>query len=553
MPKVQAYGAPQVQEQSLPNVSQNITVRPTLAQGIAEGIRNIGGDVAAVQEAGQRMREEDNAAKTKQAVSAFRKRMNEEMYLNEGAYYSLQGQAAYEGYKTASTRLEDIQREMTDDMDTDVANLFKAASQQYIDSELDTMSRHAAQGRMSWMNDQDNAIVEQAQMDGSLRYDNTTPYESQIKKANSNLAKRNGWSPERLELENEKAISGMYVTAIDNILEQDPLSARDYYDAHKQEILPNLRDDIERKITTQRNDAIVRAGASEVYDLFGRDMKGAREYIRENFEGENQDGVMNRYNTRAAQAEQEYKKGVEDTFDWAVKKIWQGGSIDDIPMEQQDVLQREGLWDQVGSEFAKAAKGVQQDNDYQWLQNEYWSKSPQEQNQIPLLEIKKHTDFETYQSIYESRQKLEAPDITQTENNYIRTRLEGIGVDLNDVDNKNNREKVDAFYRELERRVGAEKVRTGGPVDETRRREIIDQITADVDLEPDRWWGPVPRFGTTYVDIPLLEALTPNNLQEISKETGVPDYVIPDIIQALQDYGIPVTPDSIAEAYKAGQ
>lgn len=260
MPRVQPLQQ-RVAPQATPNVQQQRNTQGAFGQDIAEGLGNV---AEVVDQRARQIQEQDTVAKVKSATSQFRKKVNEEFYLSDEGFYRQGGQNAYESYQPAQNRLNELKKEIGADLDPQASRAFGNTIQGYIDSELDAMSRHAAEGRMQWLNQQDEAVLETAQEDGSLRWSQNDVYAEQITATVENLAQRNGWAPEKTELEKEKALTGMHATALDNILVQNPERAQDYFEAHKDSISPNMHDEIQTKINDQVNALWVQSNADEI-------------------------------------------------------------------------------------------------------------------------------------------------------------------------------------------------------------------------------------------------------------------------------------------------
>lgn len=245
MPVVQTYDSPQVRNNALPDTRQRLDSRGAFGEAISIGLQDAASVAGAIQE--DRQKQEDAAA-IKQATSQLRKDINQLTYLDEGAYYNLQGKAAYDGYQVALSEIEKRQQAIGETLTPRQRDQFAQVAMQYVDREADAMSRHAAQGRTTWMNEQDESTILLAQEDGSLRWNQNEEYAGQITKSIQNLAKRNGWTPEKTQLAVTEKLSAMHKSAIDNILVQNPKMAKDYFEQHKESIAPSMRDDIQALI-----------------------------------------------------------------------------------------------------------------------------------------------------------------------------------------------------------------------------------------------------------------------------------------------------------------
>lgn len=266
MPKVQTVTGPSIQANSVGNVSQRIDSRGAAGEGIARGLNDAAGEVEKIS---LDIKQRDDAATVKQVMTNFRKDMNRRQFEDEDAYYSRQGEDAYKTVSTHQIELEKIRKGYMEGLNRDQREAFTRISQQYLDSEFEQMSKHALKGRTSWLNQQDEALIEQSQVDGSLRWSDNEGYSKQIAAAVENLGARNGWPPEKRESEKVKALSAMHKTSIDNIIQQAPEQAEVYFIDHKDEIHPSLHDDIKKAIKDQNDKVWAMDEANKIRETGG--------------------------------------------------------------------------------------------------------------------------------------------------------------------------------------------------------------------------------------------------------------------------------------------
>lgn len=266
MPKVETYDTPQVEAAPARTPLQRFNTSGAFGEAVARGGFNLAANM-------ERIQAEDDNAMTKERISKYRDFSRARLYGDDDAFFNRKGRAAYDSRDKIRQELEGHVKELSKDLSPRQQRLFKSAAQQYVDRDLDGISKHSATARIDWLNGQDTATILSAQEDGSLYWNDNDAYATQIRKSLSNIAQRNGWSPEKREMEEKKYISAMHLSSIDNILQQNPREASEYFTKHRDDILPSLRDDVQKKIDDQ-TDAIwaqgeadrIRAGAGTLSD-----------------------------------------------------------------------------------------------------------------------------------------------------------------------------------------------------------------------------------------------------------------------------------------------
>jgi hypothetical protein len=262
MPKVETYSLPTVAPRSMGNPTQRLDSRGAFGEAIGEAL---GQNAKILTDVALDIKQKDDEATVKQAVSELRNGINKRTYLDEDGYYNRQGQAAYKSYPEMQRELTEMRRKTGESLTPDQQRAYSQLSQQYLDREFDSMSKHAAKGRRTWQNEQDESIILQAQEDGSLRWSDNVAEAGQIRKAVDNLANRNGWSPERKEAETEKYLSGLHKSAIDNMIAgKHYAAAKQYWADNNAEVAGSLHDEIVAKLEGSANAAEAQAVADEI-------------------------------------------------------------------------------------------------------------------------------------------------------------------------------------------------------------------------------------------------------------------------------------------------
>jgi len=211
-----------------------------------------------------KMRREDEQARVKQRLTESHREMNELLYLGDDAYYNRRGQDAYESYNDMGATLEEVKSRYMDGLSPRQQQAFAQLMDDSITSELNQMAVHSSRERVDWLNGQDEAIINQAQTDGALRYFNNEDQAMQIEATINTLGQRNGWSPEERAQKLDESLTTMHMEAVNNLLERDPVLAGEYFEANKDKINGTFHDDIQEKITQRENVDWVESRAQEL-------------------------------------------------------------------------------------------------------------------------------------------------------------------------------------------------------------------------------------------------------------------------------------------------
>jgi hypothetical protein len=257
MPKVTEYGTPQVRQQPLRTPLQQFDSRGAFGESLAAGLS----DVAATLE---RVREEDDRTLVKEKLAEYRAFSSQRSYQDEDAYYRRQGKAAYDSLEGNKKELADFRRELGKDLTPQQLRMFNLVSQDYIDRDYEGLAKHAFKGREQWQNETDVNGIELAKQELALNWTDAGTYVKQIKKINSDMAKRNGWPDEKREVNEIAALTAAHRTAIENIVKQSPTAANAYYEQHKDDIHPDQRDEIVELLETGTRTNWVMTAADQI-------------------------------------------------------------------------------------------------------------------------------------------------------------------------------------------------------------------------------------------------------------------------------------------------
>lgn len=529
MPVVERYNSPQVTNRALPDTSANLSTRGAFGSQLGSGLMQAAGTAQAI---GLDMQQQDDMAAIKEATSAYRKEVNDVTFLSEGAYYNLQGKAAYDGFKPTETELEKRRSKIAEGLSPRQRDQFMDISGQYIDRELDSMSRHAAKGRSTWLNEQDESTIILAQQDGSLRWNDADEYSKQIKGSVANLAKRNGWTPERTEIETESRLTAMHKSALDNILVQDPKSAPEYFKKHMDEISPSVRDDIQKVIDGQLNAQWVQDNSDEIR-IGGGGLTARMSKVRELTKDDPE-----RRKLLTSQIEHDYRleKAAEseaqaDAYDQAAQMALDGMSGNDIRFKNPT------LWNQLsGSQRISLSKGTDAKTDLRaWYEyNGLKTQDPQKAMDYILENPDKFSYADTKSAISDFNKPAKPPKNIITDKAAFDTSMEGlIGKEPTDGKARQNWNRqynvlVGAYQQRMEDYKEANNIESVPAQD---RRKILDEFQIEM-LRKDTLFG--------------VDWLNPD--EEVSLN-DIPVDELEAIRNEVEKQGFPVTPENILKTY----
>lgn len=269
MPKVPTYDSQQVQTRALPNVQQRVDTRGAFGQQFSNSLVNAGQQVFDI---GLKIKREDDEAAIKDAVTQTRSAINKVQYEGDDAYFGKKGENAYKDLIPGQERLEEIRKEHSKNLTPEQAKKYNEIMADYLVREKEGMSKYALGERRSWQNEQDEALVIQAQKDAMLRWNDTEPYEDQIRSGINNIAARNGWSPEKRKLKIEESLSTLHVSNIENLIQQDPDVAEDYFKKHGDNISPQLHGKIRDNLDEAQDDKWSLKEADRIFANFESDV-----------------------------------------------------------------------------------------------------------------------------------------------------------------------------------------------------------------------------------------------------------------------------------------
>lgn len=376
MPRIPVYEVPQVESRALPGVRQSSVASPSLFGASAEqeiatgkGLLNAGTGIAA---AANLMQERENADLLFRAETALK---DEYLTYEEDVRNNRHGQKAWGLTRDTEKFFADQEKKHSSILTNDVQRqLFNRSVAKLRQSAVGSLSAFEAGERRKSLEESANAsIVGSINLaaanaaewyakppapatqpagqatttigpDGAPEVNVNTPVEvtaardpiTGLKRDILNrvqvLADINGWSPERKQFEEQKHLTNLHKQVIQNLTDEAPAKAREYFEANKAEINGAEYDGITKVLKVGETKQAAFEFTSKNLDAgltLEQQLEAARDFFKD--EPEKRDAAIHEIKTRAAEGEVIKQRGQRDAGDAAWKVVAAGGSTAQIP------------------------------------------------------------------------------------------------------------------------------------------------------------------------------------------------------------------------------
>lgn len=245
-----------------------------------------------------------------------------------------------------------------DGFDNDVQRrLFEPMFTRMREQSIDTASRYEGQERRVSLEQSAQASIATAINVAAASHENDAAIDS----ARGTVLERigvqadiNGWTPERVALEQSTQLTNLHRQVLQAMVDKDPERAREYFAAHKDEIAGAERDGVEqivrlgglRALAQRESDKLMTAGMTEAETL---------RTARDKFEGEERDQIEQRIKTQFAERDAAKQKREREVSD-AAWNIFARGGLSAIPTALLDELDGRTLQSMKSAESGVEAK-----------------------------------------------------------------------------------------------------------------------------------------------------------------------------------------------------
>lgn len=335
MATIPIYDGPQVQERAMPDISVNPRARPDGAGMVrARQWQTLG-------EIGQQF-----------ALDDLKKRQAAEDRADADTVFGLSAELKKEviGYEREyrKTRQGENAKGMTEDADKFFGEIEKKYSERLTnDRQRRLFARQFEQQRLSthdgaarWQDQElDRSLSEKWAANKALTVertvndptpDNVTAAVSEINAANQFAAANGKHGAEWLAAQTLKDTTTLHTSVISSMVERDPARAREYFEAHKDQIAGSQHEKITKAIRTSGLDSATQAYAAGVL-ASGASLEQAIAQTREKYAGQDEDAYVARVKEFYGERKAMETKQAEDLYDQAVRIVNDSGTYKSIP------------------------------------------------------------------------------------------------------------------------------------------------------------------------------------------------------------------------------
>jgi len=185
-----------------------------------------------MQQRAVKLQEDENQTAALATYNNFHREMLDVQYNNEDAFHRLEGRAAYDGVKSQTKKLDELQRKYVEELNTKRArDLFGESARRLVDSEVTNMSRKGLEGLKSWKKQTYDAGIVRAFESAAVHFNNPEAIGAEVSNVASFVAKQaelNGWSADVTAVMLEQQTSALHKSVIMARMQIDPTGAQEY-------------------------------------------------------------------------------------------------------------------------------------------------------------------------------------------------------------------------------------------------------------------------------------------------------------------------------------
>lgn len=182
-------------------------------------------------------REATAAAKERDAIVS--EQIRTLLYDPQSGFMNLEGGSAVQQREAISARLEGLKASAMEGLSRPAQKKLQDALQNRIESAKQTIDIHTSGARKQWIDGASAARIEAAYQDSLVDPASTAANIATITRELRGQAIRDGWAPEKLEIEVTKATSKVYTDQAIRIASSDPVAAMQYLRDNQDRMLPS--------------------------------------------------------------------------------------------------------------------------------------------------------------------------------------------------------------------------------------------------------------------------------------------------------------------------
>lgn len=536
MPRVPTVSQPQVQLAALPGVRQQTNIDPdAFGAGLGRavsGLGNVAGDIYA-----KERQKADRASVRAAKVEAMQWEQSSLYDREKGAFVRSNGRDAAGLSDRVAADLQLRRNEISGKLTNDAQ---RAEFDEWADNwELNVMrdvSRHTARKIEAYENEQFKAEQQSLMDRAASRYDNPAAVGEALGEAEYSLQQRaaeQGWSPERLKVELAATRSDMMVNVINGYQAAGrDIEARKFFDANKDQIRGEVRDDVENKVRLGAIKAESDALSRELASKYGS-ISAARSALDNIKDIDLRDATKSRLSSIYAERESARNKAERDASEYAYQWVASGRSPESMPASIRQTI---------------GARGMVTMRNYSQSVSESRQPRTDQQVYLPLLEqATKNPDAFGKTDLFRYADRLSKSDLLQLlgAQKEINSGKRGPEMTYLDSIEKSARNKflrsngkdpnskganktagLDEFMQAVQSEINQVEVSTGKKASRDEIERISDRLLIQGVTEK-RWYG--DKVSPAYQ----------------IKASDIPASMRAQIVQELQRRGVPVTTGNI--------
>lgn len=284
----------------VPTYERNVSLRPDYQQGIdvratpeafgadiGRGMQRLGQGLDQFADAMRQVQEIEDTARAKEADNAFAGWARERMY-GEGGFMTLSGKAAVDGRSAFEKEAEQKRMEFGKGLTPGAAQAYDRASQARVQSIYQQSIVHTAQERKRWVTEASAARLDTFAEDALAVYNNPAQVDKNIAAGQAEIrqqAQLLGWDADTTTNREKEYISSVRLNVALRTLADDPVAAKAYFDAHKDQITGPHQFKFEEAVKVPLRNENVKRNTDKFFQTQGAAAAGSAAEVIRQFEG----------------------------------------------------------------------------------------------------------------------------------------------------------------------------------------------------------------------------------------------------------------------------
>jgi len=211
-------------------------VNPVGVRASQTSLGQLGQGISDVGEMFDNWQDEIDTADAKAADSAYSDLIRQELYADQTGFMYSQGGDAVNRRGSVAKRLEDEQQRILDDLSPSARNYATSAMEARYQRALQTVDQYTAGERRNYLNTASEARLVSAVQDAIFNPDQVAQSIATADQELADLAAREGWPPEVLALNRQKARTEIHSGIIGRLEAADPIRALEYLRSNRSQM-----------------------------------------------------------------------------------------------------------------------------------------------------------------------------------------------------------------------------------------------------------------------------------------------------------------------------